>query len=49
MTALHERLADPRLYQENADEVQTLKAELERCESELETCFGRWEALEAKT
>jgi ATP-binding cassette subfamily F protein uup len=46
---LHECLADPDLYRDRGDEVQDLRADLARHESELEASFERWETLEAKT
>ena len=44
---LHQRLADPELYQRNGAQVGSLKARLSAVEQELEAAFARWEALEA--
>ena len=44
---LHQRLADPELYQRNGAQVGSLKARLGTVEQELEAAFARWEALEA--
>ncbi|MDX1693789.1 MAG: ATP-binding cassette domain-containing protein, partial [Ketobacteraceae bacterium] len=44
---LHEKLADPRLYQDQPQNVQALQDRLAVVESELEQAFERWEALEA--
>ena len=45
---LHERLADPQLYQEDGARVAGLRSELEVIEGELEGAYARWEALEAR-
>jgi ATP-binding cassette subfamily F protein uup len=45
---LHARLADPALYQGAGEEVAELRARLQALESELETTYARWEALEAR-
>ncbi len=45
---LHQRLADPSLYQQNPDEVVTIKARLDALENEIEAAMARWEALEDK-
>jgi len=44
---LHDRLADPALYQQGGDEVVQLKAQLETAESELAVLYERWETLES--
>lgn len=48
ISALHVRLADPELYRDRGEEVQALRAELARHESELEVSFERWEMLETR-
>jgi ATP-binding cassette subfamily F protein uup len=45
---LHERLSDPAFYQAAREEVAAVKARLAALESELETVYARWEALEAR-
>ncbi len=45
---LHERLADPQLYQGHGARVAELRSELDRIEGELEDAYARWEALEAR-
>jgi ATPase components of ABC transporters with duplicated ATPase domains len=47
-TALHARLADPRLYQGDGTEVVTVKARLGAVDAELEAAYARWEALAAR-
>lgn len=44
---LHQKLADPRLYQESPQEVQGLQDRLAEVEKSLESAFERWETLEA--
>jgi ATP-binding cassette subfamily F protein uup len=45
---LHQRLADPALYQQDPDEAVRIKARLDTLEAEIEAAMARWEALEAK-
>ena len=44
---IHARLADPALYQGQPSEVSGIQARLAEVEAELQTCYERWEALEA--
>lgn len=44
---LHERLADPKLYQEAPDEVKTIRERLDALEAELFVAYGRWEELDS--
>jgi ATP-binding cassette subfamily F protein uup len=44
--ALHQRLADPALYQAGGDGVAGAKARLAELEGELEQIYARWQALE---
>ena len=44
---LHQKLADPLLYQESPQEVQGLQDRLTEVEKSLESAFERWETLEA--
>ncbi|NEX17798.1 MAG: ABC transporter ATP-binding protein [Halochromatium sp.] len=44
---IHARLADPMLYQGQPSEVSSTQARLAEVEAELQTCYERWEALEA--
>jgi len=46
--ALHERMADPVLYQEAPQEVAQIKLRLEALEAEIEAAMLRWEALESR-
>jgi ATP-binding cassette subfamily F protein uup len=46
--ALHQRLADPALYQQDAQEVVRIKARLDALEAELDAAMMRWEELETK-
>ena len=46
--ALHERMADPVLYQEAPQEVAQIKFRLEALEAEIEAAMLRWEALESR-
>jgi ATP-binding cassette subfamily F protein uup len=46
--ALHRRLADPALYQQDAQEVVRIKARLDALEAELDAAMTRWEELETK-
>ncbi|MCB1914738.1 MAG: ATP-binding cassette domain-containing protein [Rhodocyclaceae bacterium] len=46
--AIHQRLADPALYQQAAQEVPVLKARSEEIERELDDALERWEALESR-
>ncbi len=43
---LHQKLSDPIFYQNNSDQVASLKKQLAGLESELEIAFTRWEILE---
>ncbi|MCP4292374.1 MAG: ATP-binding cassette domain-containing protein [bacterium] len=45
--ALHEDLADPRLYQEAPEKVKTIRTRLDELELELETAYSRWEELDS--
>lgn len=45
---LAKRLADPDLYRDQPDEVETLNARNLEIDNELETLFERWEHLETK-
>ena len=42
---LHQALSDPARYQDGTD-ISALKIQLEKIESQLETAYARWEALE---
>ncbi|MFP4307335.1 MAG: ATP-binding cassette domain-containing protein [Desulfococcaceae bacterium] len=44
---LHRRMADPEFYKEAGNAVAETTRRLEALEAELETAYGRWEALEA--
>ncbi len=44
---IHERLADPALYQERGDEVSALNVRLEAIDAQLVTLYARWEELES--
>ncbi|MFP4549817.1 MAG: ATP-binding cassette domain-containing protein [Spirochaetales bacterium] len=44
---LHEKLADPALYQEGGADVAPITRELEACEQKLAGQYDRWEELEA--
>ena len=44
--ALHQRMADPALYQGNGSEVAAAQARLVEVEAELTRSYARWEALE---
>ncbi|MCB1909826.1 MAG: ATP-binding cassette domain-containing protein [Rhodocyclaceae bacterium] len=46
--AIHQRLADPALYQRSAHEVPALKARVEAIERELDEALVRWEDLESR-
>ncbi|MCB1928033.1 MAG: ATP-binding cassette domain-containing protein [Rhodocyclaceae bacterium] len=46
--AIHQRLADPALYQQAAHEVASLKARADAIEQELDEALVRWEALESR-
>ncbi len=46
--ALHERLADPALYQGDGSEVTAATARMQALEAELADCYERWEDLEAR-
>ncbi|MDY0073730.1 MAG: ATP-binding cassette domain-containing protein [Thauera sp.] len=48
LASLQQRLADPALYQQAADEVAGLSAGLESLEAEIEQAMERWEALEIR-
>ena len=43
----HEDMAQPEFYQKPGDEIAAVQAKLKQVESELQTCFARWEELEA--
>lgn len=45
---LHQRLADPALYQQSADEMLRVKARLDALEQEIDAAMQRWEALETR-
>ena len=45
---LDETVADPNFYRESADTIRTTLARQERLQKELEECYARWEALEAR-
>ncbi len=47
--ALHALTADPAFYKQDAAEVARQLEALKRLEAELETSYGRWEALEGRT
>lgn len=44
---LHARLGDPALYQGPASELSSTQSRLAEVETELQSCYERWEALEA--
>ncbi len=46
--ALHNRLADPGLYQQPADEIARTKTRLTELDAAIETAMMRWEVLEAR-
>ncbi len=45
---LHQRLADPALYQTEADAIIAVKTRLEAVDAELAAAYARWEALEGR-
>ena len=45
---LHDLTADPAFYKQDATTVAARMEELKALEAELEACYGRWEALEAR-
>ena len=45
--ALHEQMADPGFYQQDAARISATQQELAQVEAELDTAFQRWELLEA--
>lgn len=47
-TEIAERLADPDLYREQPDEVETLNRKHHEIEEELHAVFERWETLESR-
>jgi len=48
IASLQQRLADPALYQRDADAARAAGQELKEAEDELATVYARWEALEAR-
>ncbi|CDI02345.1 ABC transporter ATP-binding protein uup-1 [Candidatus Competibacter denitrificans Run_A_D11] len=46
---LHDLTADPAFYKQDAAAVTARLEELKALETELEGCYGRWEALEGRT
>jgi len=44
---LHAKLADPKLYREAGDQVALLNGRLGTLETELESCYLRWDELDA--
>jgi len=48
IASLQRRLADPALYQRDADAARAAAQELKEAEDELATVYARWEALEAR-
>jgi ABC transport system ATP-binding/permease protein len=44
---LHEKMADPKLYQEAPDKVKAMRDRLETLEVELASCYSRWEELDS--
>lgn len=46
---LHEEMAQPNFYQSSGDVIAKKAKELQEIESELETKFTKWEALEARS
>lgn len=44
---LQQQLADPAFYQKPSDKLSNTQAKLAKQEAELESCFERWETLEA--
>ena len=49
IAATHEEMADPDFYQSGGDVIAKKAQELKTLETELETKFGRWEELEARS
>lgn len=47
-SALHDAMSQPDFYQQAADEISATQMQLAELESELESAYARWEALEAK-
>ncbi|MET0089707.1 MAG: ATP-binding cassette domain-containing protein [Candidatus Thiodiazotropha sp.] len=47
LEALQQRLGDPELYRNQAEQVASLQQESSRVEAELEQAYERWESLEA--
>ncbi|HRP76640.1 MAG TPA: ATP-binding cassette domain-containing protein [Rhodocyclaceae bacterium] len=45
---LHQRLADPALYEQNSDEVLRIKARLDTLGNEIDDAMQRWETLETR-
>ena len=49
VAALHEEMAQPNFYQSSGDLIASKAKELQEIESELESKFTKWEALEARS
>ncbi|HEV7820714.1 MAG TPA: ABC transporter C-terminal domain-containing protein, partial [Burkholderiales bacterium] len=47
-TAITQRLADGTVYRSNPNEAQILQKKLAQLESDLASCFARWEQLESR-
>lgn len=45
---LHEKLADPELYQKKPEELARLQTELQQMNSKIEVAYARWDELEDK-
>lgn len=45
---LHEKLADPELYQKSTDELANVQSELKQLEAKIEAAYTRWNELEEK-
>ncbi|MEO5764182.1 MAG: ABC transporter ATP-binding protein, partial [Casimicrobiaceae bacterium] len=48
VAGLQQQLADPTLYQRDADEARAVAQALKEAEDELKAAYARWETLEAR-
>ncbi|GAB7205408.1 hypothetical protein OS21_18990 [Dickeya oryzae] len=48
IASLQQQMNDPAFFSRTHDETQPVLAALAQAEQQLETCFERWEALEAQ-
>ena len=47
ISQFHDDMGQPEFYQKPGDEIAAVQAKLKAVEAELQTCFARWEELEA--